>query len=154
MVYNLRYFPLQNAVCFINLIYMVSLLFIFYIQSAQKLKKQFRRQKVKNAGRRGVNASSCASMSTKFVTLSPRYYKQLCQYVDPQCVSISTLLQAVVPVCRHTVCLYLHVIASSCASMSTHSVSQSPRYCKQLCQYVDPLCVTISTLLQAAVPVS
>jgi len=87
------------------------------------------------------------------VSLSPRYCKQLCQYVVPLCVSISTLLQAALPVCRPTECLYLHVNASSCVSMSSHCVSPSPRYCKQLCQYVDTLCVSISTLMQAAVPV-
>jgi len=33
------FFPLQNAVCFINLTYLVPLLFTFYIQSVLKLKK-------------------------------------------------------------------------------------------------------------------
>ena len=33
------FFPLQNAVCFINLIYLVPLLFTFYIQDVPKLKK-------------------------------------------------------------------------------------------------------------------
>ena len=32
-------FPLQNAVCFINLIYLVPLLFILYIQGVLKFKK-------------------------------------------------------------------------------------------------------------------
>ena len=33
------FFPLQNAVCFIILVYLVHLLFTFYIQGVQKLKK-------------------------------------------------------------------------------------------------------------------
>jgi len=33
------FFPLQNAVCFINLTYLVPVLFIFYIQDVLKFKK-------------------------------------------------------------------------------------------------------------------
>ena len=33
------FFPLQNAVCFINLTYLISVLFTFYIQGVLKFKK-------------------------------------------------------------------------------------------------------------------
>ena len=39
MVYTLRFFSLQNAVCFIILTYLVPVSFTFYIQYALKLKK-------------------------------------------------------------------------------------------------------------------
>ena len=39
MVHSLRFFPLQNAVCFIILTYLAPVLFTFYIQGVLKLKK-------------------------------------------------------------------------------------------------------------------
>jgi len=47
MVYTLRFFPLQNAVCFIILAYLVSVLFAFYIQGVLELKNNSSAKRLK-----------------------------------------------------------------------------------------------------------
>ena len=57
MVYTLRFFPLQNAVCFIIVTYLFPVLFTFYIQCVLKLKKN--------------NSGAKKLMSTKSTILIP-----------------------------------------------------------------------------------
>ena len=51
MLYTLRFFSLQNAVCFIMLTCLVCVLFTFYIQDVRKLKKK------NNSGAKGLKAT-------------------------------------------------------------------------------------------------
>jgi len=52
------FFPLQNAVCFINLTYLVPLLFTFYLEGVLKLKKN-------NSGAKRLRLNTFGN-STKF----------------------------------------------------------------------------------------
>ena len=63
MVYTLLFFPLQNAVCFIILTYLVIVLFTFYIQDVLKLKKN-------NSGAKRLREQFCNLFLYKLCILS------------------------------------------------------------------------------------
>jgi hypothetical protein len=77
MVYTLRFFPLQNAVCFVILTYLVPVLFTFYIQGVQI---KFRCQKVKGCFYRGGEMGNLKKSSESYnKSLSVDYYCTVCR---------------------------------------------------------------------------
>ena len=66
MLYTLRFFSFQNAVCFIMLTCLVPVLFKFYIQGVLKLKKN-------NSGVKGLILNELSSVTC----LTPPYFPTL-----------------------------------------------------------------------------
>jgi len=65
MVYTLLFFPLQNAVCFIILTYLIPVLFTYDIQGVLKLKKN-------NSGAKRLSLLLSSSLhNTKFNRIPP-----------------------------------------------------------------------------------
>jgi len=70
VVYTLRFFSLQNAVCFIILTYLVLVLFTFYIHGVLKLKKK------NNSGAKRLNIMSVCILTLSYLACNaqaPRY---------------------------------------------------------------------------------
>jgi len=72
MVYTLRFFSLQNAVCFIILTYLVPVLFTFYIQAVLKFKKK------NNSGAKSLNLSHSLT-ALKLLTAFKRAIYSVCR---------------------------------------------------------------------------
>ena len=75
MLYTLRFFSLQNAVCFIMLTCLVPVLFIFYIHGVLKLIKN-------NSGAKGLKVTVLQAISrSRFKSASAT-----CRKAGPRCV--------------------------------------------------------------------
>ena len=113
MVYTLRFFfPLQNAVCFIILTYLVPVLFTFYIQCVLKLKKNNSGSKRLNQRRRQFSRLLAAKVCASAVVM-----------LDTPCSEV--VWRVLTTQFIHKFPLHFPSLASPCASHFNWSLSCS-----------------------------
>jgi len=101
MPYTLRFFSLQNAVCFIMLTSLVPVLFKFCIQGVLKLKK------INNSGTKGLIDSFLLAYSVIQIPVHAFYFNLLKM---SQCLFICSILARHPPVGQ---CLLIHEFSRS-----------------------------------------